>query len=101
MRWILVAAAVVACQAMAADQESFSCETLGAFAQMMMVARQGGTPMANCLRAAEGFREDMVPKALHKSFKPLAESIVIEAYPAPNITHPKSRWRNLSSSVTA
>jgi hypothetical protein len=63
--------------------ESLSCEMLGTFAETVMFARQGGTPMGNVFRMAEGFRNDLIPKSLHKSFSPLAKTIITDAYSAP------------------
>ncbi len=60
--------------------ESLSCEMLGSFAESVMFARQGGTPMGNVFRMAEGFRDDLIPKSLHKSFSALSKTIITDAY---------------------
>lgn len=63
--------------------ESLSCETLGVFAETVMSARQGGTPMGNVFRMAEGFKNDLIPLSLHKSFSALARTIITDAYSSP------------------
>jgi hypothetical protein len=63
--------------------ESLSCEMLGIFAEKVMSARQGGTPMGNVFRMAESFNNELIPKSLHESFSGLAKTIITDAYSAP------------------
>lgn len=63
--------------------ESISCEMLGTFAEIAMSARQGGTPMGNVFRMADGFRNKFIPRPLHSSFTTLAKTIITDAYSAP------------------